>query len=789
VTLQEQLDEYQRHWQATNSQGRVKLYDDFIAELRKSGVGSQTPKVGQPAPLFVLPDGFSEQVALADLLTRGPVVVLWCRGGWDAYDTIALRTYAEALPRIRELGATLVAISPQTPDNSLLTQQLGQFEFDLLSDAGNQVARKYGLVYKLSEKMAIDLRSQVDLREYNGDDSQELPLPATFVINCDDVVRFAFVDPDFRKRAAPEDVLAILKALQSEAEETPEAEKAPEAASHVRLSYELTLQPAAEQKADVVARFEGLAPDCAALPLKMAEGWAFVRLPEPLLNGPVQATADGQPLAIERTAPYTWTVKPAGHTRIELRYSVPLAQRDLEAVRGRDEFEYPFVAPDHALLPTATLIVCPAECRPEQIRVRLNVPPGWDVCAPWPQLPTGEFDPGTTDALENDLLALGRWNRHEIRVGDFVGTIAFAPGQAEIEDAAADVIGRIVQHELQLFGRPATGRYLFLFGPPAERGMSGSPKTHSMVLAVDPKMHDRGVRHLAHLIAHEFFHTWAHSIGELPDELRWLNEGVTDYYAYLVSARLGFLTWEQFADMLAENMLTATNNRHYGQTSLVEAGGPAFFTDTDTYDLVYAGGLLCGAWLDRAIRAEGQGQSLDDFMRALLNDPRWAPNQRGPAMADFVRLLPRFVSADLARRAEQAVCEPYSFDPVAAFPPLGVAVTPKTGATNLDLRANLDGTRIVDIDHRNLAYRIGLRESDRLLEVNGQPVTTPTEVHTAWGSPQNGRVRATLQRGEERTELNEPLPAVLGYEVAAEPWHAHAAGNVVLANDVVVGED
>lgn len=228
-TLQGRLDNYEVQWRASVGPRRAKLQDEYTAGLRASEAAAQALQVGDQAPAFELPDTSDEPVALADLLSRGPVVLVWYRGGWSPWCTITLRAYAEAWPQIQELGATLVAISPQTVENSLLTQQLGQFEFDVLSDAGNRVARQYGLSHKLPPAVVADLRAsadprtRVELREYNGDASDELPLTATYVIDCDGVIRYAFVDPDYRKRAEPADVVALLKELQAGAAEQPGA--------------------------------------------------------------------------------------------------------------------------------------------------------------------------------------------------------------------------------------------------------------------------------------------------------------------------------------------------------------------------------------------------------------------------------------------------------------------------------------------------------------------------------------------------------------------------------------
>jgi predicted metalloprotease with PDZ domain len=567
----------------------------------------------------------------------------------------------------------------------------------------------------------------------------------------------------------------VLTATAGAAAQTTRAVAGP--AEGLRLSYTITLRPEyAPALVDVNARIDAVSPDASELRLTMNRGFAFVRLPEPLLAQPVRAMAGKQPLTVERLEPYVWSVKTEGHARIELQYSVPLKHRELEAVKGRHEYEYPFAAADHALLLSATMIVYPDKSVPSQIAVDVIVPEGWLVCTPWPQLPGGKYQPPTLAALTNDLVAVGKWSTHAIHVGDFAGTIALVPGLEEIEKDVADVISRIVEHELKLFGRPPEGRYLFLFGPPVKGSMAGSPKTSSMVLAVDPQLRSQGVYRLAHLIAHEFYHTWHRAETEMPDELRWLSEGITDYYAYLVSARLGLLTWEQFADTLAEKMQQAGDNRHFGQMSLVQAGGPAFFRDESANELVYDGGLLVGAWLDCAIRAEKKGQSLDDLMRAFMNDPRWGRPSSTPGLNELIALLPRFMSAESVGRIEAAVREPYRLDPVETFGRLGVTVTRQAGPVEPDFRANLDGTRIIDLDHNGCAYRFGLRENDRLIEVNGQKVASAGEVRAAFRTPRDGRFRASVLRGDQTLEIDEPLPETIRYRVPTDPWRACDAG-------------
>jgi peroxiredoxin len=120
----------------------------------------------------------------------------------------------QRLPEIKELGAELVAISPQLPDNSLSTAEKLALEFMVLSDVGNKVSRDFGLVFELSDTVQeIYKNFGIDLLGANGDDSQELPIPATYIIGRDGVVRYAFVDADYTNRLDPDVIIAELQKL------------------------------------------------------------------------------------------------------------------------------------------------------------------------------------------------------------------------------------------------------------------------------------------------------------------------------------------------------------------------------------------------------------------------------------------------------------------------------------------------------------------------------------------------------------------------------------------------
>ena len=121
---------------------------------------------------------------------------------------------ARTLPGIEALNGTVVAISPEAPRQSRRTREKLALRFEVLSDVSNVIARRYSLVYQLDDDLqAIYQRFGVDLVEHNGDDSFELPVPATYVIDRFGVIRDAFLHADYTQRARPEEILAALGEL------------------------------------------------------------------------------------------------------------------------------------------------------------------------------------------------------------------------------------------------------------------------------------------------------------------------------------------------------------------------------------------------------------------------------------------------------------------------------------------------------------------------------------------------------------------------------------------------
>ena len=213
--LQEQLDALKAEFTRSAPAGRLTLYESKIEDLLASFPIERATAVNDQAPDFTLPDAQGRAVSLRELRRAGPAVVTFYRGGWCPYCNIQLRAYQSVLPEMTALGARLVAISPQLPDGSLSTAEANGLTFDVLSDVGNQVARRFGLVWSLPEELRAALRSNNKaLPDINGDDTWELPAPATYVIAPDGCVELAAIDVDYRKRPEPDLILKALRALR-----------------------------------------------------------------------------------------------------------------------------------------------------------------------------------------------------------------------------------------------------------------------------------------------------------------------------------------------------------------------------------------------------------------------------------------------------------------------------------------------------------------------------------------------------------------------------------------------
>jgi peroxiredoxin len=172
-------------------------------------------KVGEIFPNFTLPNEKGEPVTLAERLATGPVVITFYRGTWCPYCIKALDTIEESVPEINRLGATVWAVSPQQPEHAADLREKTGVTYELLVDADNKLAHRLALSFTIDPETQETYRTKygLDVGGYNGSNLWQLPVPATYVVDTDGKVRYAWSDKDYTKRAPVSEVLAALKTI------------------------------------------------------------------------------------------------------------------------------------------------------------------------------------------------------------------------------------------------------------------------------------------------------------------------------------------------------------------------------------------------------------------------------------------------------------------------------------------------------------------------------------------------------------------------------------------------
>ncbi len=188
------------------------IVDRLVARLKEHGAGDDAPKPGDVMPPFVLPVENGRLVSLKELLAQGPVVVTFHRGHWCPYCRISISTLVNAQPRLEALGARMVAIVPDREQFAAEMKQDCNVNFPILCDMDNGYAMSLNLAIWVGAEMQEDMtKIGRELPQYQGNDSWMLPIPATFVVARDGRIKTRFVDPDYRKRMAVEELIDALK--------------------------------------------------------------------------------------------------------------------------------------------------------------------------------------------------------------------------------------------------------------------------------------------------------------------------------------------------------------------------------------------------------------------------------------------------------------------------------------------------------------------------------------------------------------------------------------------------
>jgi peroxiredoxin len=211
TSLQDQLDEITANTRKLVQAERLAVGERAVEELFATGIEERILPVGAAAPEFELRDSANRLVKSRDLLAVGPLVIKFFRGRWCSYCVTELETWRDLYGQLRERGALLVAISPETQRQSDFAVQQHGLPFPLLHDPGAALAEKFGLVYTVPEYHQRYLKSiLVNLPFLNGEASWRLPLPATYVLDQGGKALFAEAHADFRVRPEPGETISSL---------------------------------------------------------------------------------------------------------------------------------------------------------------------------------------------------------------------------------------------------------------------------------------------------------------------------------------------------------------------------------------------------------------------------------------------------------------------------------------------------------------------------------------------------------------------------------------------------
>jgi peroxiredoxin len=213
-SLAEQISSFQEGMLPQIPEAALNTLISTTQQLVESGQAERALKTGDHCPDFTLPNAFGALVPLSEKLRAGPLVISFYRGAWCPYCNLEIRALAAQLDQFRQHGADLVAISPQVVDKAAEQATELELKFEVLSDAGNHTARQFGLVFTVpGEVQPIFDAFEFDVPGHNGDDRYELPIPATYIVDQQGKIRYAYVNADYTQRLEPAVIVEQLRKL------------------------------------------------------------------------------------------------------------------------------------------------------------------------------------------------------------------------------------------------------------------------------------------------------------------------------------------------------------------------------------------------------------------------------------------------------------------------------------------------------------------------------------------------------------------------------------------------
>jgi peroxiredoxin len=211
MSLKAQLDACRRAFEASTSPGIVEALEGSVAELVQTGLVRQAVKAGEVAPIFRVRSSNGDFVGLSEVLDRGPAVISFFRGAWCPFCRLELQALAQARTEIERLGATLIGLSPLPDADS-------HSSFLILTDPGCRIAARYRIAFTVAPQFrAAYLAIGYPERSERDPDGWVLPLPATYIVDCNGIVVLSYLDADYTTRLEPTEIAVALEHLRARA--------------------------------------------------------------------------------------------------------------------------------------------------------------------------------------------------------------------------------------------------------------------------------------------------------------------------------------------------------------------------------------------------------------------------------------------------------------------------------------------------------------------------------------------------------------------------------------------
>ncbi len=215
MLLAQEIEELNRTTAPNIPEDVATAFQNAIQNWVANKIDKDALRVGDSIPSFKLNNHDGKSISSDDLLKQGPIIINFFRGGWCPYCNLELRAFQKHLNEIKKHKGSLVAISGELADSSINTVKENEINFPVLSDKNLLVARQFGLVFQLPEIIEDMTKNKfgLDLRKINGTDKFELPIPASYLVDVDHVIRYAYVNPNFMQRSEPSELVNALKNL------------------------------------------------------------------------------------------------------------------------------------------------------------------------------------------------------------------------------------------------------------------------------------------------------------------------------------------------------------------------------------------------------------------------------------------------------------------------------------------------------------------------------------------------------------------------------------------------